>query len=82
LKSIAIQIQVDFDKIKKMDLYMFISDLERSDKSEWIKHDYKISQKKFYKWQLEDERPKLTKWIKTTMRKRNLKLPEDMLTGL
>jgi hypothetical protein len=43
---------------------MFISDLERSDKSEWIKHDYKISLNKFYKWQCGDERPELTKWIK------------------
>jgi integrase len=80
LKSIAIQIQIDFDKIEKRDLYMFISGLERSDKSEWVKHDYKISLKKFYKWQCEDERPELTKWIKTTMKKRNQKLPEEMLS--
>ncbi len=75
LKCIAIQIQIDFDKIEKRDLYIFISDLERSDKSEWVKHDYKISLKKFYKWQCDDERPELTKWIKTTMKKRNQKLP-------
>lgn len=82
LKSIAIQIQIDFDKIEKKDLYRFISDLERSDKSEWVKHDYKISLKKFYKWQCEDERPELTKWINTTMKKRNKKLPEEMLTEI
>jgi|GEM_PF-2161646 hypothetical protein len=48
LKSIAIQTQLDFDKVEKKDLYMFISNLGRSDRSEWVKHDYKISLKKFY----------------------------------
>lgn len=80
LKSIALQIQIDFDKVEKKDLYRFISDLERTDKSEWVKHDYKISLKKFYKWQCEEERPELTKWIKTTMKKKDQKLPEEMLT--
>ncbi len=73
LKSIALQIQIDFDKVEKKDLYRFISDLERTDKSEWVKHDYKISIKKFYKWYCEEERPELTKWIKTTMKKKDQK---------
>lgn len=80
LKSIAIQTQLDFDKVEKKDLYLFISNLERSDRSEWVKHAYKISLKKFYKWHYEEETPELTKWIKTTMKKRNKKLPEEMLT--
>ncbi len=80
LKSIAIQTQLDFDKVEKKDLYLFISNLERSDRSEWVKHAYKISLKKFYKWHSEEETPELTKWIKTTMKKRNKKLPEEMLT--
>jgi site-specific recombinase XerD len=79
LKNIALQIQTDFDKVEKKDLYRFISVLERTDKSEWVKHDYKISLKKFYKWQCEEERPELTKWIKTTMKKKDQKLPEEML---
>jgi RNAse (barnase) inhibitor barstar len=33
LKNIAIQTQLDFDKVQKKDLYMFISNLERSDRS-------------------------------------------------
>ncbi|MCQ1534674.1 tyrosine-type recombinase/integrase [Methanosarcina sp. KYL-1] len=80
LKSIAIQIQLDFDKVEKKDLYVFISDLEKSDKSEWVKHDYKISLKKFYRWQRQEESPELTKWIKTTLKKKDQKLPEEMLT--
>ena len=62
-------------------LAVFISDLEKSDKSEWVKHDYKISLKKFYRWQRgEEENPELTKWIKTTLKKKDQKLPEEMLT--
>lgn len=80
LKSIAIQTQLDFDKVEKKDLYMFIFNLEKSDRSEWGKHDYKISLKKFHKWHCKEETPELTKWIKTTMKKRNPKLPEEMPT--
>jgi integrase/recombinase XerD len=34
LKMIATQINVDFDKVEKRDLFLFISKLDQSDKSE------------------------------------------------
>jgi hypothetical protein len=49
LKIIALKIQVDFDIVEKKDLFVFISELERSDQSLWLKHDYKVVLKKFYK---------------------------------
>jgi integrase len=76
---IAIQINVDFDKIEKRDLFVFISELEQSDRSEWLKHDYKVTLKKFYKWYCKDDNPELTKWIKASISRKDQKLPEEML---
>jgi site-specific recombinase XerD len=80
LKMIAIQINLDFDKVEKRDLFTFISQLEQSDKSEWLKHDYKIGIKKFYRWYFNDGDPEITKWIKASISKKDKKLPEDLLT--
>jgi integrase/recombinase XerD len=79
LKMIATQINTDFDKVEKRDLFIFISELEQSDKSEWLKHDYKVCIKKFYKWYLKDDNPELTKWIKASINRKDQKLPEEML---
>lgn len=79
LKMIAIEINIDFDKIEKRDLFIFVSKLEQSDKGDWLKHDYKVTVKKFYKWYLKDDNPELTKWIKASISKKDQKLPEDML---
>ncbi len=79
LKMIATQINIDFDKVEKRDLFIFISELEQSDKSEWLKHDYKVALKKFYKWYLKDDNPELTKWIKASISRKDRKLPEEML---
>jgi hypothetical protein len=49
LKIIALKLQLDLDKVEKRDLFIYISELERSDKSQWLKHDYKVALKKFYK---------------------------------
>jgi len=40
---IATQINTDFDKVEKRDLFIFISKLEQLDKSDWLKHDYKVA---------------------------------------
>jgi site-specific recombinase XerD len=80
LKSIALSLDIDFDKADEKDIRKYISSLERSDKSEWTKHDYKVALKKFYRWMLEEDNPVQTKWISTTIKKKNQKLPEDILT--
>jgi site-specific recombinase XerD len=78
LKNIALQMNIDFDKVEKEDLHSFICDLESSGKGQWLRHDYKVSIKKFYKWLYQEDYPELTKWIKTTIKKTNGKLPEDI----
>ena len=80
LKNIAIAINVDFDKLEIQQLRKYIATLERSYLSEWTKHDYKIAICKFYKWLLNDDSPELTRWIKTNIKKKNLKSPDEMLT--
>lgn len=42
LKIIASQMKIDFNKIEKRDLFVFISELEKSNKGDWLKHDYKV----------------------------------------
>lgn len=54
---IAIEINIDFDKVEKKDLFIFISKLEQSNKGDWLKHDYKVCIKKFYKWHFKDDNP-------------------------
>lgn len=77
---IALEIQLDFDKVEKRDLFIFISGLEQSESSQWLKHDYKTTLKKFYKWYCKEDYPELTRWIKATVEKKDQKLPEDPLT--
>ena len=79
LKIIATQINADFNKVEKRDLFIFVSKLEQSNKSDWLKHDYKVALKKFYKWYLKDDNPELTKWIKASISRKDRKLPEEML---
>jgi site-specific recombinase XerD len=80
LKLIAESMNKDFDKIDIPALKRYIITLERSNLSEWTKHDYKITICKFYKWFYSDNNHTLISWIKTSVKSKNLKLPEDMLT--
>ncbi|MFA0823807.1 MAG: tyrosine-type recombinase/integrase [Methanomethylovorans sp.] len=80
LKCIAQSMNKDFDKIDIPALKRYVITLERSDKSEWTKHDYKIAICKFYRWLYSENNPVLISWIKTSVKIKDLKLPEDMLT--
>ncbi|MFH1934314.1 MAG: tyrosine-type recombinase/integrase [Pseudomonadota bacterium] len=66
----------------KEDIKRLVGKIEQSDYMEWTKHDYKVSIKRYWKWlrQTEDTYPDEVRWIKTTMKKSNCKLPEDLLT--
>jgi len=79
LKHIAINLNMDFDKVTKKEMEAYIGRLERSDKSNWTKHDYKIAVKKFYAWLNGGKESDLTDWIKTTLSKRETRLPEELL---
>ncbi len=69
------------EKASKEDIIKLIRKIEEKDYAEWTKKDYKIVIKRFYKWLNGDEEyPDNVKWIKTTFRKNNNKLPEDLIT--
>jgi integrase len=69
-----------FARMGKEDVENIVEHVERSKKSDWTKHDYKIILKKFFKWlRKSDVYPEEVRWIKI----RNIgndKLLEDMLT--
>ena len=79
LKHIAIDLNMDFDKVSKKEMEAYIGRLERSDKSNWTKHDYKIAVKKFYAWLNGGKESELTEWIKTTLSKKETRMPEELL---
>lgn len=78
LKCIALAIEKDLDMVTIPELKRYVSTLERSDKSEWTKHDYKVTIRKFYKWYYNED-SELTNWIKTTVKRTRQKAPEDIL---
>ncbi|TGC07023.1 tyrosine-type recombinase/integrase [Methanolobus halotolerans] len=80
LKQIAQSIDCDFTEVTEKELKKLVSEIERSGKSEWTKHDYKVALKKFFKWMYGGEEHPATKFIKTTMRRKCKKLPDDLLT--
>ncbi len=79
MRQIAKSIGCDFDKVTEKELKKLVSELERSVKGEWTKHDYKVTLKKFFKWMNNGEEHPATKFIKTTMKHKNKKLPDDLL---
>jgi len=78
----------DFIKANKQDLIRVCGTLENSDYTDNTIHDYKAVMKRYYRWLREDEGlrfdvgeyPKEVSWIKTTIKKKNHKLPKQLLS--
>jgi len=82
LRKIADRLKKDFDRVDRDDVEKFVNWLERSDYSAWTKHDYKVAIKRFYKWLKGsgEEYPPEVKWIKTTLKKKDVLLPDQLVT--
>jgi site-specific recombinase XerD/ribosomal protein S27AE len=82
LRKIGEMLGKDFDKASKKDIEDLVYRIERSSYSPWTKHDYKVALKKFYKWLKgnNEEYPEEVRWIKTTLKEKDLLLPEQLLT--
>ncbi|KXA96730.1 hypothetical protein AKJ37_04570 [candidate division MSBL1 archaeon SCGC-AAA259I09] len=52
----------------------------REDIAKATKRDYREALKRFYKWLNGGEHPERSRWINTTRKRRNRKLPEDLLS--
>ncbi|MDW8034547.1 MAG: site-specific integrase [Nitrososphaerota archaeon] len=82
LKRISGLIEKELDKVGREDLIKIIREIQKNEEySEWTKHDYKVTLKKFYKWLKGEQEGKIfTDWFKVTVKNNNKKLPEELLT--
>lgn len=86
LKQLAKDLGKDFDKATEQDIASVVSKIQQSNYAEWTKYTYKVMIKRFYKWVVYkdkcEEYPTIVKWIKVTMNKGKLRLPNegDLLT--
>lgn len=73
-----------FRKAAKEDIVTVMQKIEGKGFAAWTLQNYKIALKKFYKWLKPQsnsrEYPKEVAWIKTTIKDKDRKLPEEMLT--
>ena len=81
LRKLGEWLGIPFTRAKKENIMELVRYIENQNYSEWTKHDYKVILKKFFKWLRGDqEYPEEVKWIKTTIKKNNHKIPEELLT--
>lgn len=81
LPKMAKQLNKPFDEANRKDIEKVVLWIKnRNDISETTKLDYKIIFKRFYKWIGDGEYPECVKFINTTKKHNNDKLPEEMLT--
>jgi integrase/recombinase XerD len=77
LKILAEMFGKEFSKASKQDVMKLVGTIERMDRSEATKHDYKMLIRKFFRWLEKDD---IVAWIKITSRRDSRKLPEDLLS--
>lgn len=83
LKKCGKIIEKDFDKAKVEDVKRFIKVVQESDYSDWTKHEYKITVRKFFKWLKKTrEYPEEVAWISLRWNRSKRSLPSegDLLT--
>jgi len=81
LTKLAELLGKDFDKATKKDIQRVIAEIEKKNYSAWTKKDFRSMLKRFYKWLNDDKGyPEQVRWIKSTISKKDVKLPEDLLT--
>jgi site-specific recombinase XerD/ribosomal protein L40E len=82
LKTLAEHLVTDFEDATKEDIEDLMLWVERSDYSPWTKHDFKVVIKRFYKWLRgnNEDYPPEVKWIRTTLKEKDVLLPEQLIT--
>ena len=81
LVKIAKMLGKPFDKANELDIQQLVKKIVTSNFSEWTKHDYKAVLKRFYGWLNKTGKTRLDlSWIRLTMKKNQIKLPEEVLT--
>jgi site-specific recombinase XerD len=81
IPRVAKKLDKDFEKVNKTDIEKIMAEIETMDLAPATKTSYAVSLKKFYKWlNGGEEYPKCVKWLRTTEKENNNKLPEELLT--
>lgn len=82
LMKIGDWMDIPFKKATKKDIIKLIQVIETRDYTAHTKHDYKIVVKRFYKWlRSADDYPKEVSWIKSTIKRKDSMIPEELLTA-
>ena len=78
LKKITEFAEKDLKDLEKEDIKKIVALINRRYKSEWTKHGFRVTLKKFYKWLEGDgeEYPDKVKWLKTSTKNDKNGLPE------
>lgn len=81
IRKIAEGLRKPFSELTKEDILDIVQKIERrKDYTEWTKHDYKLTLKKFFKFlKGTEDYPEEVKWIRLTTHNNN-QLPEELLT--
>ncbi|MDD4353375.1 MAG: tyrosine-type recombinase/integrase [Candidatus Nanoarchaeia archaeon] len=74
------KINKDFTKVDKQDIVDYLTWLETSHYSEYTKKDFKVTLKKFYKWQNNGTLPSHISWISCKLSDRKKMMPQELLT--
>lgn len=69
----------DFSDMDKQDVQALVANIERSDRAEMTKRDYKVTLRRYFAW-LQGEENNAASWIKTSVKMSERKLPDDLLT--
>jgi integrase len=77
LKTLAELFGKEFNLASKQDVMRVVGFIERMDRAESTKRDYKILIRKFFRWMNKDD---AIAWMKIPTRNDTRKLPEDMLS--
>ncbi len=65
---------------KREDVEKIVERIQKENCSEWTKHAHKVTLKKFFRQLMKtDEYPEEVRWIKTSIKRRNTKIPEELL---
>ncbi len=81
LPKLARMLDKDFQDVTADDLRRVLHELEEGDLAEASKTEFRKTIKVFYRWLNGGERyPECVEWIKTTDKRNNNKLPEELLT--
>ncbi len=81
LRTISLRFTKEFCKANREDIEKLVNGIERSDYTEWTKRDFRITLKKFFRWlRGTDDYPPEVKWLRSTIRNKRAKLPDEILS--